>query len=562
MGYKWSEVQILSPRPQDIRRSGESTPPLCNGRSVFVQMAVSPLCCRPFLVYGQANVRRGQSMDDAVFQCPGVSDDDLQTLRRIEANLPILADISRADMLLYCPLAEGAAVVVAQIGPHSVPPIYDEPVLGQVIVAPEKPAVLDALDTGNSTRGTHGVRAEGAPVMQEAQPVYGVDAKVIAALSVEKTMIEHERLRHQPIRFRKAIERLQGMVLQNELDGLDALSPFGEQDGILLLDRRRRVRYASDIATNLYRRLRYMDTLEKKELSTILAGDDRFVERALKEQRCLEQEAREGDRVWLRKAIPIFAQSDVVPLSRRLLRLPRPQQRDVTGVLLLIHDATEARRVEKEARIRAAMIQEIHHRVKNNLQTIASMLRLQARRTDSMEVRQMLLDSVSRILSVATVHEFLSEHESRVINIKDVSRRILDQLREGVVDEEQGIRFELRGPNVYLATQQATACALIINELLQNALEHGFAPSQGGEILVELQDGADMVTLRIGNTGKGLPTDFDLERDSHLGLTIVQTLVKDDLKGRFELTDGDGAQAIVTFPKIPLGGDRKWNNLE
>jgi two-component sensor histidine kinase len=160
------------------------------------------------------------------------------------------------------------------------------------------------------------------------------------------------------------------------------------------------------------------------------------------------------------------------------------------------------------------------------------------------------------------VHEFLSEHESRVINIKDVSRRILDQLREGVVDEEAGVRFELRGPNVYLATQQATACALIINELLQNALEHGFVPSQGGEILVELQDGADMVTLKIGNTGTGLPADFDLERDSHLGLTIVQTLVKDDLKGRFELMDGDGVQAVVTFPKIPLGGDTKWNSLE
>ncbi|HUW95662.1 MAG TPA: histidine kinase N-terminal domain-containing protein [Anaerolineae bacterium] len=501
-------------------------------------------------------------MDEAVFRCPGISDEDTQLLRRIEGNLPILADISRADLLVYCRLAEGGAVVVAQAGPHSVPPIYDEPVLGQVIVTPEKPAVLDALDKGDSTKGTQGVRAEGAPVIQEAQPIYGVDGSVIAALSVEKTMIEQERHRHRPIRFRKAIERLQSMVLQVELYGLDALTPFGEQDGILLVDRRRRVRYASDIATNLYRRLRYMDTLEKKELSNISTGDDKFVEKALEEKRCLEEEAREGDRVWLRKAIPIFAQTDVVPLSRRLLRLPKPQQRDVTGVLLLIHDATEARRVEKEARIRAAMIQEIHHRVKNNLQTIASLLRLQARRAGSKQVQHILLDSVSRILSVAAVHEFLSEHESRVINIKDVSRRILDQMRKGVVREEEGIRFKLRGPNVYLPTQQATACALIINELLQNALEHGFSPTEGGDVLVELRDGADMVTLRIGNTGKALPKGFDLERDSHLGLTIVQTLVKDDLKGTFELRDGDGVQAIVTFPKTPLGGDRKWSNLE
>jgi two-component sensor histidine kinase len=231
-------------------------------------------------------------------------------------------------------------------------------------------------------------------------------------------------------------------------------------------------------------------------------------------------------------------------------------------VLILIHDATAARREEKEARIRAAMIQEIHHRVKNNLQTIASLLRLQARRTASDEIQQVLLDSVSRILSVAAVHEFLSEHESRVINLKDVSRRIVEQLRQGVVSDEEGIRFSLVGPNIYLPTQQATACALIINELLQNALEHGFSPSEGGDISVELQDGADSVTLRIGNSGKGLPEGFDLERDRHLGLTIVQTLVKDDLKGGFELRDGEGVQAVVNFPKIPLGGELRWSDIE
>jgi two-component sensor histidine kinase len=163
---------------------------------------------------------------------------------------------------------------------------------------------------------------------------------------------------------------------------------------------------------------------------------------------------------------------------------------------------------------------------------------------------------------VAAVHEFLSEHESRVINVKDVSRRILDQLREGVVSREEGISFKLVGPNVYLPTQQATACALIINELLQNALEHGFPPSEGGDILVELQDGADMVTLRITDSGRGLPAGFDLEEDSHLGLTIVQTLVSDDLRGTFELDNGNGVRATVTFPKIPLGGDREWSNLE
>ncbi len=501
-------------------------------------------------------------MDDVVYSCPGLTEDDVEILRRIEGDLPILADITGADMLIYCRLAEDQGVVVAQAYPHSVPPIYDEPLCGQVLVAPEKPAVFETFETGNATRETQGVLDEGAPVIQEAHPIYGADGQVIAALSVEKTMIEEERHRHRPIRFRRALERVQAMVLLGELEGLDTLSPFGEEDGILLVDHRHRIRYASDIATNLYRRLRYMETLEKKELSSLDGAGDALLREALREKRCLEQEAEESDRVWIRKAVPVFAQTDTVPLSRRLLRLPKIADRTVTAVLILIRDATAARREEKEARIRAAMIQEIHHRVKNNLQTIASLIRLQARRADSHEVQQVLEDSVSRILSVAAVHEFLSEHESRVINLKDVSRRIVDQLRQGVVSGEEGIRFSVLGPNIYLPTQQASACALIINELLQNALEHGLSPSQGGEVSVELRDGADTVTLRISNSGRGLPEGFDLERDSHLGLTIVQTLVKDDLRGQFELSDGQGVQAIVTFPKIPLGGELKWSDIE
>src|SRR4030042_172889 len=123
-------------------------------------------------------------MDEAVYECPGLSEEDRQILQRIEADLPILADVAGADLLIYCRTDRGRAVVVAQAGPHSVPPIYDEPVLGQTIAASEKPAVLDALESGSSTRGTQGVRAEGAPVVQEAQPIYGLDGRPIAPLSV------------------------------------------------------------------------------------------------------------------------------------------------------------------------------------------------------------------------------------------------------------------------------------------------------------------------------------------------------------------------------------------
>jgi two-component sensor histidine kinase len=196
------------------------------------------------------------------------------------------------------------------------------------------------------------------------------------------------------------------------------------------------------------------------------------------------------------------------------------------------------------------MIQEIHHRVKNNMQTIASLLRLQARRTESDEVRRALQEGINRILSVAVIHEFLAHQEARVINIRDVSQRIIKQIQEGVLDAEQHIRLDLQGPNIYLPTQPATVCALAINELLLNALEHGYVRQEGGTVTVNLRDDGEMVTIAVDDDGVGLPEAFDLDQTGSLGLQIVKTLAEGDLRGQFELCGRDkGVSAVVTFPK-------------
>jgi two-component sensor histidine kinase len=223
--------------------------------------------------------------------------------------------------------------------------------------------------------------------------------------------------------------------------------------------------------------------------------------------------------------------------------------------LVTIHDETERRRQEEELQVKVAMIQEIHHRVKNNMQTIASLLRLQRRRAESDETRRALQEGINRILSVAVIHEFIAHQEARVINIRDVSQRIINQIREGIHEEERRIRLELRGPNIYLPTQPATVCALVINELLLNALEHGYRRYEGGTVTVNLQDDGEQITISVDDDGIGLPEDFDLEQTGSLGLQIVRTLAQGDLKGNFELRGRDkGVSAVVTFPKQIRGG--------
>ena len=219
---------------------------------------------------------------------------------------------------------------------------------------------------------------------------------------------------------------------------------------------------------------------------------------------------------------------------------------------MTIHDRTEEKQRERELQIQATLIQEIHHRVKNNLQTIASLLRLQSRRVNSEEAEQALAEGINRILSVAVVHEFLSRRDVSVINLRDVAQRIISQMQQGLLDPDQSIGIELSGPSIYLNPQQTTSCALLINELLQNSIDHGFESQASGTVEVNLTDHGDSVKIEVADDGGGLPLDFDLGQDVSLGLRIVQSLAIEDLRGRFDLKNsGEGTSAIVEFPKKP-----------
>jgi two-component sensor histidine kinase len=202
------------------------------------------------------------------------------------------------------------------------------------------------------------------------------------------------------------------------------------------------------------------------------------------------------------------------------------------------------------------MIQEVHHRVKNNLQGIAAMLRMEARRTKHKEALQAINEAISRILSVAVIHEFLSRDVTQTINIRDVCQRILTQSQQVAVAPGRQISLSVEGPNIYLPSQQATACALVVNELIQNALVHGFEIKKHGQVQILLADGGDQVCLEIRDDGDPLPADFRLETAKSLGLQIVRTLVQDDLHGTLAIANlENGVMATVQFPKLMLAQD-------
>lgn len=473
----------------------------------------------------------------------------------IARTIGLVADISRGDVLLYVVNASNQVSVVAQARPHSVPPIHEADIVGQAANPIKNPTVFRALSGGQYVAGKYSQSPHGAVVAQEVFPVH-FDGKVIGALSIEKTLIEHERHQHRARAFQTAVRSLQWCVSKNLIQGLDEISSFGEYDGILVVDAARHIQYASGVANLLYRRLGAMDLLPGKRLSILRDSDDALVARALETGRCLEEETEEGAFIWTKKAVPLYTPTG---WRYRLGWESAPPQ--LFGALFVVHDATEERKKQQRLKLKEAMLEEIQHRVRNSLQTIISLLRMQARRAESEETRNVLEESITRLLSVAAVHDFLYNPGDRIVDLKALSERILQETAKGLIAPGKKIELALEGPTVYLPAHQATPCALVINELLLNALEHGYADQPGGKVSLTLRETYDKIMIEIQDDGSGLPDNFDARKDGSLGLSIVRSLVEDGLAGHFELKNRDGVAAIVTFPKAPTG-DESWTELE
>jgi two-component sensor histidine kinase/putative methionine-R-sulfoxide reductase with GAF domain len=185
--------------------------------------------------------------------------------------------------------------------------------------------------------------------------------------------------------------------------------------------------------------------------------------------------------------------------------------------------------------MRGVIAQEIHHRVKNNLQTVASLLRLQARTGAEVDPRKALDDSVNRILAIAAVHEVLTERREDDVELEELLDRLRAMLVQGLA---AGKEVEADLQQVSLAGNRATALALVFSELLQNALEHG-----GSSVRVELARRDGQVVLAIADDGAGVP-----DEPSGTGLSIVRALVRDELQGTLELRNDGGLRAEVVFP--------------
>jgi two-component sensor histidine kinase len=310
-------------------------------------------------------------------------------------------------------------------------------------------------------------------------------------------------------------------------------------DGLIRLDAGGKVTYASPNAQSAYRRMGLPAHLVGEDLAAVTA---RLVDDPLEgtdvSQRILA--ALRGD-------APARKEVDARGAAVLVRALPLMPAGVPIGALVLVRDITEVRRRDRALITKDATIREIHHRVKNNLQTVAALLRLQARRAPA--ARAALEESVRRVASIALVHETLAMSSDEAVEFDGIVDRVAFAAAE-VAGPDYSVRIGREGTFGVLAAEVATPLAMVLNELLLNAVEHGFVPGDDGSVTMAVHRFRKQLHVTVADTGKGLPEGFRLDSSDRLGLQIVRTLITGELRGSIELRDrtGGGTEAVLVVP--------------
>ena len=469
------------------------------------------------------------ALKDLIARHTDLTAEQAQHLARLVAEWQLLADLSFSDLLLMCEVrGPGRLVVVAQMRPYTTQTVYQEDQVGRFMDRQEAHFTWRALEDARIVREGDPVWREGTPVRVEAIPVRFGD-KVIAAISQQANLATARTPSQLELTYLRSAGDLAVMIAEGTfpfpVDEPDpeALPRVG--DGLLRLDRLGRVEYSSPNAVSAYRRLGVTENLVDRPLDSFDL-EPRVVMESLSTRLPTEGEVERHGAVVMRRTVPLVRQSSVV------------------GALVLLRDVTELRRRDHMLLLKDATIREIHHRVKNNLQTVASLLRLQARRMESPEVRAALEESERRIRSIALVHETLTLERGDVVDFDEVAGQVVTMVREGLAGP--GVEVVLEGSAGPVIAEVATPLAVVITELVQNSVDHAF-DEEGGRIGVVLGREDGRLLLEIRDDGRGLPEGFSLE-SAGLGLQIVRALVESELGGELALDGSGGTTARVSVP--------------
>jgi len=507
--------------------------------------------------------------------------DELEHLQRLLGSWSVLADLSFSDLLLLVPVHgrhdggpdadkdedqdedDPELIVLGQMRPNNRPTLVDQDLVGQTVNESQWTLVARCLHSGEIVRGTihhptlgEQVPVENIPVRYDGHIIGALLRVSLAPLKGPTSMYERTYL--------DVFERLADMVAQSAFPfpdedvGTEEAPRVG--DGVVVVDADGRVEFASPNALNAFHRMGIYAQAEGRRFGD-LDLEESAVEWALATGRpVVEEVERRPDVIVLVHCIPLLSHGVV------------------TGAMILLRDVTDVRRLDRLLLSKDAAIREVHHRVKNNLQTISSLLRLQARRVGDRAARVALHEAERRVRSIALVHEILSRDPSDQVPFAEIVVSLVQMAEDSVVSS-QPVVIAVHGDLGEVAADVATPLAVTVAELLQNAVEHAFDPegpaalgsgASGSESGLEGAGGSaglapvghvdltltcseTALHVEVRDDGQGLPEGFDIENTTSLGLSIVRDLVVSQLEGTIAMealapSDGGGTRVAISVP--------------
>jgi two-component system, sensor histidine kinase PdtaS len=473
---------------------------------------------------------------------------DVAWLQLLMADWQIVADLSFADLVLWLPDRKNQGFWAAgQMRPTTGPTAYVDDVLGTFVPVGRRPLLDHAYAQGRLVREGDPEWRDNVPVREETIPVRRA-GRVIAVIARNTNLLGVRTPSRLELTYLQTAADLTQMIANGYLPSTGQRSDHADTprvgDGALRVDVDGRVEYASPNALSAFRRLGLSGDLSGLSLADVT--------RELVPPRSRPDEETLSAVLGGRAHRDTEIGTELVSLIVRSIPL-RPEGQHI-GALVLVRDVTDLRRRDRELVTKDATIREIHHRVKNNLQTVAALLRLQARRIDSAEAKSALEEAVRRVGSIAIVHETLSQAVEEVVDFDDVADRV-----GGALGEVGGVGVTVRvrrdGSFGGLASEVATPLAMALTELLQNAVEHGYPEGSVtgvGRILMTVRRSPDQLVVTVDDDGRGLPDGFDLATSTNLGLSIVGTLVESELGGSLRLENRPGEPGARAEIRVPL----------
>lgn len=467
-------------------------------------------------------------------------DEALVWVRALVADWQLIADAAFADLVLWVP-ERGKLKVYAHARPSTAATLFYRDIIGSSPRSDWQKTIDQAVQIGAPVIAETLTSHEGANSRVSAYPVLNPDNQEPIAIITRHTNFSESRVPNKlQLNFTATADQLLTMVSQGQFPIREAGTATKRgaprvTDGLVRLDQSGRVLFASPNALSMFNRAGLDGELEGrlfsdvvKKVSPNLATIDEGLPLVLSGKGAWRTDIEFPDITIAVRSIPIVSKGER------------------QGAAVLCRDVTELRFRERELLTKDLTIREIHHRVKNNLQTVASLLRIQARQSGSDEVKESLSQAMRRVSAIAVVHDVLSEGIDQTISFDQIFKRILQLIPEIATGYHTTVKTSFEGSFGELSTEQSTTLALVLTELVANAVEHGLA-DQSGEIMVQAGRAGKILEISITDDGVGLPEG---KVGSGLGTQIVRTLVESELRGKISWTSPirGGTRVSIEIP--------------